>query len=108
MEEEMARKKKWSAAAKFEIALLALKGDATINEICTRFKVAPSQVHTWKKQLLEQGEQLFAKDNKKITGATAELEHQQRKLYEKIGQLTVERDFLKKSWGKLPGNGDED
>jgi transposase len=38
---------------------------------------------------------------------STELEHKQSKLYEKIGQLTVERDFLKKSWGKLPGNGDD-
>jgi transposase len=104
----MARKKKnWSPAAKFEIALLAIKGETTINEICQRFEVAASQVHTWRKQLLEQGSQLFTKSNKAAEAASTELEHKQSKLYEKIGQLTVERDFLKKSWGKLPGNGDD-
>jgi transposase len=104
----MARKKKnWSPAAKFEIALLAIKGETTINEICQRFEVGASQVHTWRKQLLEQGSQLFTKSNKAAEAASTELEHKQNKLYEKIGQLTVERDFLKKSWGKLPGNGDD-
>ena len=104
----MARKTKmWSPAAKFEIALLAIKGETTINEICQRFAVAASQVHTWRKQLLEQGSQLYAKSNKAAEAASTELEHKQSKLYEKIGQLTVERDFLKKSWGKLPGNGDD-
>lgn len=103
----MARHKKWSPSAKFEIALLALKGETTLNEICKRYEVAPSQVHAWKNQLLEQGANLFAKNNKTAEAATNELERQQSKLYEKIGELTVERDFLKKSWGKLPGNGDD-
>ena len=61
----MARNKKWSAVAKFEIALQAIKGDTTINEICTRYQVSPSQVHAWKKQLLEEGKELFDKSNKK-------------------------------------------
>lgn len=102
----MARNKKWSAAAKFEIALLAIKGETTLNEICKRYQVAPSQVHLWKKQLLEQGAQLFSKGDK-IANAQADNERAQRALYEKIGQLTVERDFLKKAWGKLKGPSDE-
>lgn len=103
----MARHKKWSPSAKFEIALLAIKGETTLNEICKRYEVAPSQVHAWKKQFLEKGADLFAKNDKAAEAATNELELRQSKLYEKIGQLTVERDFLKKSWGKLPGNGDD-
>ena len=39
----MSQNKKWSAGAKFEIALLALKGETTLNEICTRYQVSPSQ-----------------------------------------------------------------
>jgi transposase len=99
----MARNKKWSPSAKFEIALLAIKGETTLNEICKRYEVAPSQVHAWKKQLIEQG----TKNDKAAETAATELAHKQSKLYEKIGELTVERDFLKKSWGKLPGNGDD-
>lgn len=103
----MSKKKKWSAAAKFEIALLALKGEMTLNEICKHYAVAPSQIHAWKKQLLEQGAHVFGKANKTTTTAT-DAEQTQRRLYEKIGQLTVERDFLKKAWSKLHGSNGED
>jgi len=44
----MGQKKKWSASAKFEIALVAIKSEMTLNEICKRYQVAPSQVHAWK------------------------------------------------------------
>jgi len=99
-------RKKWSPSAKFEIALLALKGETTLNEICRRYEVAPSQVHNWKKQLLEQGAQLFSKNDKTADTAN-KLEREQGKLYEKIGQLTVERDFLKKAWGKFQETSDD-
>lgn len=103
----MSKKKKWSAIAKFEIALMALKGDVTLNEICKRYAVAPSQVHAWKKQLLEQGAQVFSKVEK-VSVVSAEHERKQQGLYEKIGQLTVERDYLKKCWGKLHENNDDE
>ncbi len=103
----MAQKKKWSPSQKFEIALLALKGETTLNEICKRYEVAPSQVHAWKKQLIEQGAQLFAKADKTAIEATNKLEREKGKLYEKIGQLIVERDFLKKVWGKFQENNDD-
>jgi len=102
----MARNKKWSAAAKFEIALHAIKGETTLNDICKRYEVAPSQVHAWKNQLLEQGAELFSKAGKAAVVA-ADHERLQRQLYEKVGQLTIERDFLKKSWDKLHGDGDD-
>lgn len=101
----MVKRKKWSSSEKFEIALLAVKGETTLNEICKRYSVAPCQVHAWKKQLLECGAQLFGKTEKPAT-VVAEAERKQRVLYEKIGQLTVERDFLKKAWGKFHGNSD--
>jgi transposase len=93
----MSQKKKWSSSAKFEIALLAIKGETTLNEICQCYGVAPSQVHAWKKQLLDQGAQLFIKADKGVKVAE-EFERKERHLYQKIGQLTMERDFLKKSW----------
>lgn len=104
----MSQKKKWSSKAKLEIALLALKGDRTINDICQQYQVAPSQVHAWKKILLEEGSELFEKSGKrnKRNEALAN-ERVQSQLYEKIGQLTVERDFLKKGLSKLPGSNGE-
>jgi transposase len=107
VEEEMAKHKKWLPSIKFEIALLALKGETTLNDICKRYEVAPSQVKAWKKQLIEQGANLFIKSDKAAEEAANKLERDQSKLYEKIGQLTVERDFLKKAWSKFQGNNDE-
>lgn len=105
----MGKNKKWSAVAKFEIVLQTLKGDCTINAICTRYQVSPSQVHAWKKQFLEQGKEVFAKQSDKMTSKLlVEQEHKQSKLYETIGQLTVERDFLKKSWEKFQESSDRD
>ena len=102
----MSQKQKWSSAQKFEITLLAIKGEMTITEICQRYTVAPSLVHAWKKQLLERGAQLFEKEDKKAAEITDKAEREQSKLYEKIGQLTVERDFLKKVWTKFHGSSD--
>lgn len=103
----MSQKKKWSASAKFEVALLAIKNETTLSEICKRYQVAPSLVHAWKKQLLEQGASLFVKHDKAAETATRELEHKQSKLYEKIGQLIVERDFLKEVWNKFQGSSED-
>ncbi len=59
-------------------------------------------MHEWKKKLLEQGESLFVKNDKAAQAAAADVEKKQNKLFEKIGELTIERDFLKKSLDKLP------
>ncbi len=48
----MAKNKKWSSSAKFEIALQAIKNETTLNEICKKYEVFPSQVDALKKQLL--------------------------------------------------------
>ena len=101
----MAQRKKWSPKAKFEIALLALRGEMTLNEICTRYEVAASQVHAWKKKLLECGDELFQKADKG-KGLADKYKNKEQQLFAKIGQLTVERDFLKKAWGKLHEDND--
>lgn len=98
----MSKKKKWSSEAKFKIALEAIKGEITLNELCKKYEVAPSQVHAWKKQLLEHGSELFKKSEKESKIKAAQ-EAEQKILYGKIGELTVERDFLKECWSKLQG-----
>lgn len=102
----MGKHRKWSPAIKFEVALLMIKGESTINDICKRYEIAPSQATAWKKQLLRQGSNVFEKANKAAESENR-LEREQGKLYQKIGQLTVERDFLKKVWNKFQGNDDE-
>ena len=101
----MVQRKKWSAQAKFEIALLSLKEEMTLNEICTRYEVAPSQVHAWKKKLRDCGEELFQKADKS-KGRADKYKTKEQQLFAKIGQLTMERDFLKKAWGKLHEDND--
>jgi transposase len=104
----MGKQKKWSASQKFEIALLALKNETTINDICRKYEVAPCQVYDWKKQLLENGAHLFEKKESSTKKTEiVELERKQEKLFEKIGELSVERDFLKKSLRKFRPDQDE-
>lgn len=98
----MSKKRTWSSEAKFKLALEAIKGEITLSELCKQYEVAPSQVHAWKRQLLEQGSELFNKSNKDAKTRAAH-ESTQKALYEKIGTLTVERDFLKECWSKLQG-----
>lgn len=94
----MSTKQPRSASFKLKIALAALSGKETIVEICQRHKVAESLVHKWKKQLLEHGASIFNSGR----GATQakQKEEELARLYEKLGQLTVECDFLKKSLGE--------
>lgn len=96
------KRKKHSPSFKFRVALAAVKGDKTITEICQDFEIAASLVHKWKKELLESGAELFAGSEKSSKSKKAESDKDKkiRRLYEKVGQLTVDRDFLKKNWQK--------
>ena len=85
----MSKQKKWSSSRKFEIALLAIKNEMTISDICKQYQVAPCQVHEWKKKLLEQGENLFVKNDKAAQAAAADAEKKQNKLFEKIGERAI-------------------
>ena len=97
-------RKKWSASEKFRIALIAHKGEETIEEICRRYKVAASQVHVWKKRLISEGPDVFGKS--KEANSSVNSSKEMSALYEKIGQLTMERDYLKKAWGVVHGKND--
>ena len=87
-------RKKYPNSFKFKVALEALKGNKTITEICQEYGVVSSVVHKWKAQLKACGMNVFAQKDGNRNKA-AELEN--AKLFEQIGRLKVELDFLKKS-----------
>lgn len=89
-------RKKHNASFKAKVALAALKGDQTIGELASRFAVHPSQIHAWKKALIEGAPELFEASQGQTEKANEALTAQ---LYQQIGQLKVERDFLSRRSG---------
>jgi putative transposase len=90
----MPRKRKThSAAFKAQVALAAFKGDKTANELASQVAVHPTLIHAWKKQLLAGAEDLFATGPK---AGTTDAEALQAELYEQIGRLKMELEWLKK------------
>jgi transposase len=93
-------RKKFDAAFKAKIALEALREDSTISELAKRHDVHPNQIYAWKKQVLDNVASLFAHGAGAIVEGEEQREREAAKLYAKIGQLTVERDFLAKRPGR--------
>jgi transposase-like protein len=88
-----AKRKRHSAEFKAKVALEAFKGIKTVNELAADFSVHPGQISQWKKQLTDALPSLFNSTSKRSSSADQKLVDN---LYQQIGQLKVELDWLKK------------
>lgn len=90
------QRRRLSAEFKAKVALEAVKEQQTLAELAKRYKVHPTQISTWKKQLIDNSSGVFADGSKR-----GDTEHQELidLLYRKIGQHQIELDWLKKKSG---------
>ncbi len=87
----MTTRRRFTADFTAKVALEALRGDKTIQEIAARYKVHPNQVSTWKRQAVDGLGAIFSNGVDKVH---VDHESEVHGLHAKIGELTVERDFL--------------
>ena len=96
----MMKRKQHRPEFKARVALEALKGEQTVTELASRFGVHPTMVHQWKKALLEGATDIFQRGRRP---AEPEVDTARvKELHAKIGELTVERDFLERGLRLLP------
>ena len=91
-------RRKFTSEFKAKVAIEAIKGQRTVNELAQEFEVHPNQIAVWKKQLLGSAGDVFSRGK--------DLDAEQKaaecdRLYRKVGQLQVENDWLKKKTGHL-------
>ena len=91
-----AKRQKHSGAFKAKVAIEALQERETLSELSKKYGIHPNQITRWKKEFLERAPQLFEKTN-----PAENTEKEIEKMFAKIGQLEMERDYLKKNLKKL-------
>ena len=93
-------RRSFTAAFKARVALEAVKGDKSLAELATKYEVHPNQISQWKKALLAGMPDLFSDKRRK---KEQRAEDETARLYEEIGRLKIERDWLKKKADDLDG-----
>jgi transposase-like protein len=87
------KRKQHNPKFKFTVALEAAKESRTVNELASAFGVHPSQVSQWKRQLIDEGPEMF---NAKLSRSPRKEANKEPALYEQIGRLKMELEWLKK------------
>lgn len=90
-------RRKHTAVFKAKVALAALREDVMVSKLASRYEVHPSQIHAWKRQVVEGASELF--EGVRRNGEKSQ-EAILAGLYEEIGRLKVERDFLSRRSGR--------
>jgi putative transposase len=87
------KRRRFSPDFKFRVALEAVKGQRTLSELSSEYSVHPNQISQWKRQLLENGADVYSQN-----GASRNQDHEaiQTELYEQIGRLKMELEWVKK------------
>jgi transposase-like protein len=87
------QRRRFNSDFKFRVALEAAKGQQTISELAGKYSLHPNQISQWKRQLLEEGPAVFAHNGSQDHQEQAAM---QSELYEQIGRLKMELEWLKK------------
>ena len=95
----MSKRKSFGKAFKAKVAVEAIKGERTINEIASIYEVHPTQVVQWKKLALEKLPDTMTDGRSKKSGIDPQVDEE--RLHQKIGQQAIEIDFLKKKLRQL-------
>jgi transposase len=98
----MPKKPHFTASQKAQIVLEIIREDKTIAQIASENSIHPNQLYRWKKQALENFQQLFEDDRKNEKALEAEHERQLNQLYAEIGRLSAQLSWLKKKSGLNP------
>ena len=93
------KRRNHTSSFKARVALAILKGDKTLAELAEQFDVHPNQITDWKKQLAGNAENIFGKGARLAENT----EHKIQELHSKIGQLTMENDFLEQGLTRIHG-----
>ena len=95
------KRRNHSASFKAKVAVAAIRGDKTLAELSEQFDVHQNQIQDWRRTLLDQADQVFGRGG----SSSSESEQKLKELHAKIGQLTMERDFLEQGLERIHGPG---
>lgn len=91
------KRRNYSPSFKAKVAMAAIRGDKTLAELAQQYEVHPNQIQDWKKRLMSEAERVFERSSTHAGNGT---EKKLQALHAKIGELTMERDFLSKALGR--------